>query len=64
MANKRQTNYRKLNEELNFILDELQGGIDIEAAVSKYERGMEIVKVLKDYLIETQNKVTKIETDI
>jgi exodeoxyribonuclease VII small subunit len=57
----RSTNYRQLNDELNDLLEELQGGdIDIDDAVTKYERGMKIVGELKQYLKDTHNKVTKI----
>lgn len=64
MATKKSVNYRKLNDELDGILLDLQNGeLDIDQAVKKYERGVEIVKQLQSYLKEAQNKVTKVKTN-
>lgn len=61
---KQQVNYQKLKEELDGILDELQAADgDIDIAVSKYERGMEILKDLEAYLKSAENKVQKIKED-
>ena len=62
MPSKKPINYRVLNEELETILEVLQSGdLDIDEAVNKYERGMEIVKDLQKYLKEAENKVTKVK---
>lgn len=56
------TNYKKLNEELDKILGELQGGeLDIDEAIKKYEQGMKIASELEKYLKTAKNKVTKIK---
>ena len=54
--------YQTLRNELDEILDELQNGdLDIELAITKYERGQEILKSLGDFLNEAENKITKIK---
>jgi exodeoxyribonuclease VII small subunit len=54
--------YRKLSAELDAILEELQtADLDIDEAVKKYERGMQLVKELEGYLQAAENKVTKIK---
>jgi len=64
-ANKPQIDYQLLRNELDKILDELQGGeIDIEEAISKYERGQVIVKQLKEFLDGSENKIKKLKTDL
>lgn len=56
--------YQKLNAELENLLIELQSGeLDIDEAVKKYQRGMEIVKALQKYLKEAENKVKKVKAD-
>lgn len=60
--NKTTVNYQALSAELDAILEELQtANLDIDAAVKKYERGMEIVQQLEGYLKTAQNKVAKIK---
>ena len=64
MAVRKATDYRQLNAELDAILADLQGGeYDIDEAVKKYQRGMEIVEELQKYLKEAENKVTKVKAD-
>jgi len=59
-----QTDYKKLNSELEAILLELQSGdLDIDEAVKKYQRGSEIVKELQDYLKDAENRVKKVKAD-
>lgn len=54
-------NYRKLNNELDQILEDLQAGeLDIDEAIGKYERGAAIVKQLEAYLKSAENKVKKV----
>ncbi len=56
--------YRELSTELDALMTELQSGeLDIDEAVKKYQRGMEIVKELQKYLKEAENKVKKVKAD-
>ncbi|MDB5163712.1 MAG: Exodeoxyribonuclease 7 small subunit [Candidatus Saccharibacteria bacterium] len=53
--------YQALSAELNEILTQLQSGVlDIDAAITKYERGSTIVKQLETYLKQAENKVKKV----
>ncbi len=64
MAESKAIDYRKLSNQLDEILEQLQSGeIDIDDAIAQYGRGMEIVEQLQKYLKEAQNKVTKIKKD-
>lgn len=61
----KELDYRKLSEELDTILDRLQtADLDIDDAVKSYERGMNLVKQLEEYLKTAENKVTKIKTSL
>ncbi len=61
MADK--ANYQQLSVELDEILAKLQNNdLDIDEAVTAYERGIELVKQLEKYLKEAENKVKKIKT--
>jgi exodeoxyribonuclease VII small subunit len=54
--------YRKLSDELDKILGQIQSAdLDIDEAVKHYERGLEIVKQLETYLKTAENKVTKVQ---
>jgi exodeoxyribonuclease VII small subunit len=56
------TDYQALSNELDTVLVKLQGGdLDVDEAVSLYERGMEIAKELEAYLKDAENKVTKVK---
>lgn len=60
----KEINYQKLRAELDEIVESLQTTeADIDGAVIKYERGMEILKQLESYLKTTENKVKKIKAD-
>ena len=62
MAKDKSLNYRKLNQELDDILGDLEsGGFDIDEALKNYERGLAIVKQLEQYLKQAENKITKIK---
>lgn len=55
-------NYRQMSEELDKILDSLQGAnIDIDEAVKYYERGMALVKKLENYLHGAENRISTIK---
>lgn len=54
--------YAVLRAELDQILDDLQADEpDIDRAMQRYERGMELVKELEAYITETKNTVTKLK---
>jgi exodeoxyribonuclease VII small subunit len=58
----KEPDYQTLREELDSILDELQNSeIDIEQALSHYQRGQEIVKQLQTFLSQAENKITKLK---
>jgi exodeoxyribonuclease VII small subunit len=62
---KQAVDYQKLNQELETLLMELdseQG--DIDESIKKYQRGMEIVKLLEDYLKTAENKVKKVKAEL
>jgi len=51
-----------MSMELEAILLELQESeLDIEIAVKKYERGLELIAALEDYLKTAENRVTKLK---
>ncbi len=55
-------NYHKMSQELDLLLEELQSGdLDIDQAVIKYERGMQILEEMETYLKTAENKVKKIK---
>jgi exodeoxyribonuclease VII small subunit len=57
--------YQKLNQELEVLLNDLESGSgDVDKAIAKYQRGMEIVKQLEAYLKTAKNKVQKIKADL
>lgn len=59
---KQNVDYAKLSEELDEIISSMQSGdVDVDQAVKKYERGMEIAKQLEQYLQEAENKVKKVK---
>ena len=54
--------YQELNAELDGILLELQReDLDVDVAVKKYERGLELVKELETYLGTAENKVKELK---
>ncbi len=62
MSKQLPVNYRQLNAELDQLLSELESAeLDIDGALVKYQRGMEIVQQLERYLKTAENKVTKIK---
>lgn len=64
MATKK-VDYRKLNDELDGILERLQSGeISIDEAVPAYERGMQLVKELETYLQDAENRITEVQAKL
>ena len=51
-----------MSVELEAILLELQqDDLDVDIAMQQYERGLELVKLLEQYLKTAENKVTKLK---
>jgi exodeoxyribonuclease VII small subunit len=64
MATKK-VDYRKLNDELDEILERLQSGeLSIDEAVPAYERGMQLVKELEGYLQSAENRITEVQAKL
>lgn len=60
----KKTDYKSLNEELDTLLAKLQSDdLDVDEAVSLYERGMTIIAELEAYLTDAENKVAKLKAD-
>jgi exodeoxyribonuclease VII small subunit len=54
--------YEELRQELDAILDDLQSGtLDIDQALTKYKRGLELVKQLEKYLDSAENTVRELQ---
>jgi exodeoxyribonuclease VII small subunit len=55
--------YETLKNELDSILDDLQSGsLDIDQALEKYKRGLELVKELEKYLDTAENTVRELKS--
>ena len=55
-------NYQELSAELDEVVAKLQSeDIDVDAALTLYERGIAITKQLEIYLKTAENKVVKIK---
>lgn len=56
-------NYQELSAELDEVVAKLQSeDIDVDAALTLYERGIAITKQLEIYLKTAENKVVKIKS--
>lgn len=54
--------YQALNLELDDILRTLQSGeLDIDEAITSYERGQQIISELEDYIKQSENKIIKLK---
>jgi exodeoxyribonuclease VII small subunit len=57
----KEVNYQSLQSELESILNDLQrDDIDVDQAMKQYERGLQIVKQLEDYLQSAENTVEEL----
>jgi exodeoxyribonuclease VII small subunit len=57
--------YTELSEELDKVMADLErGDLDIDEAVRCYERGLQIVRELEDYLKSAENKVTELKAAV
>ena len=62
MMTKANQSYESLNSELEAIMLELQNeGLDIDLALKHYERGLELVKALENYLKTAENKINELK---
>lgn len=53
--------YQTLNDELDMILADLQrDDLDVDQAIDKYRRGLELVKKLEIYLETAENTVNEL----
>ena len=65
MAKQNRPTYQELQDELEVILGELQReDIDVDEAMKKYEKGLEITKQLESYLESAENTVKEIQSKI
>lgn len=54
--------YAQLSAELHKIMEDLESGdLDIDEAVSCYERGLKLVGELENHLKRAENKVTELK---
>lgn len=61
-SNTKTRSYEKLKSELDSILAELQGDdLDIDQALKRYERGLELIKSLEEYLASAENTVSELK---
>ncbi len=57
-------NYEQLRIELDTILSELQSQeLDVDKALEKYQRGLELAQQLEKYLKTAENKVRQLKTE-
>ena len=56
-----QPDYRAMSDELESIVADLQqDDIDVDVAMQKYERGLDLIKQLEKYLKTAENKIEKL----
>jgi exodeoxyribonuclease VII small subunit len=59
---KKKLDYKRLNLELDAILQQLQTGeLTIDEAMPAYEQGITIIKLLEDYLQTAENQVEELK---
>jgi len=55
-------NYGDTMKSLEELLDSIDSeDLDVDAAISKFEAGMKMVKELEDYLSKAENRIEKIK---
>ena len=63
MAKKQALSYEESKRELDEILHDLQGDeLDVDAALAKYKRGLELAKQIENYLKDAQNEIRELKT--
>jgi exodeoxyribonuclease VII small subunit len=59
----KELDYRALSDELETIVQALQrDDIDVDVAMQKYERGLELVELLEKYLKTAENRIEKLNS--
>jgi exodeoxyribonuclease VII small subunit len=59
----KELDYRAMSDELEAIVLALQqDDIDVDVAMQKYERGLELVSQLEKYLKTAENKIEKLNS--
>ena len=59
------TDYKALRAELAGIMNNLEDDtLDVDEVTKHYQRGIEIVKELENYLKTAENKVTKVKAEL
>lgn len=62
-AKKPAANYQTLKSELDGIMAELQReDLDVDTALRHYQRGLELVRSMEDYLKTAENKIIELKT--
>jgi len=60
-ANKSQPAYEALQAELDQLMAELQReDLDVDTALRHYQRGLELIEQLQDYLKTAENRLTEL----
>jgi exodeoxyribonuclease VII small subunit len=60
-AKKEVKNYKEMTAELAEIMEWFESGnIDIDEAMAKYQKAMELINKMENYLKTAENKVVKI----
>lgn len=62
MTKSKPQNYLEMKSELDDVLVQLQDeNIGIDKSLALYERGLELIKLLEEYLKTSENKISEIE---
>lgn len=58
-------NYESMHAELELIIEQLQSGeLNLDEAVKKYDRGIQLIAKLEEYLKLAQNNILKIKASL
>ena len=61
MAKSQTKTYQQLSDELNRLIDWFESdAVNLDEAVDKYERAMELLRLMENHLKLAENKVKKI----
>lgn len=62
MTKSKPQNYLEMKSELDDVLVQLQDeNIGIDKSLALYERGLELIKLLEEYLKTSENKISEIK---
>ena len=63
MPKRSKPTYQELKTELDAILADLQSEeLDVDGALTKYKRGLELAKQIEDYLRTAENEIRVLKT--